>query len=407
MRGRFGIDYISTMNHAGAGSTSSNFGMVVRADITRIGGTYWNLSGYWRGRLTSRSATTQETVQDLINRTYHLSMTYDNPNSAWVAGFGRLYLPWAPSLETLDGGYAGRRIADGVTMGIFAGSTPDPSSWNYNPDQKISGAFVNFEGGSYETFRYSSTSGAGLGLVKWQSNKPFVFFENSLFYKRYISIYHSLQADSPKGNPAVPAPGAGISRSFFTLRVQPVSRLELDFNHNYLRDIPTYDPQLIGTGLLDKYLFQGFSAGARVEVIKKVTVYGELGRSNRSGDAKMSLNQMYGITFARLPLFGLRADAHYSKFNSAFGEGSYRSISISRNINDSMRLEVLGGDQSFGSTLSANDTARFLNVNYESNIGRNYFLQGGFSINRGNTQSYDQWMMTLGYRFDSKARKAR
>ena len=61
--------------------TSSDVGMVFRGDITRIGGTYWNLSGYWRGRLTKNSAASQQTLQDLINRTYHLNMTYDNPNS--------------------------------------------------------------------------------------------------------------------------------------------------------------------------------------------------------------------------------------------------------------------------------------------------------------------------------------
>jgi len=95
-----------------------------------------------------------------------------------------------------------------------------------------------------------------------KSIAPSCFFENGVSYKRYLSIYHSLQADSPRGNPAVAAPGAGISRSFLTVRVQPAPRIDFDFNHTYFRDIPTFDPQLVGTGLLDKYLFQGFSVGA-------------------------------------------------------------------------------------------------------------------------------------------------
>ena len=40
---------------------------MLRADITRIGGTYWNLSGYWRGKIESRSSAGQATLQDLIN----------------------------------------------------------------------------------------------------------------------------------------------------------------------------------------------------------------------------------------------------------------------------------------------------------------------------------------------------
>ena len=402
-RGRIGLDYMGTVSRGTSSVTSSDLGMVLRADITRLNGTYWNISGYWRGRLSARSSTGQQTLQDLINRTYHLSMTYDNPNSAWVAGFGRLYLPWASSLDTIDGGYFGRKLSPGITAGIFAGSTPDPTSWNYNPDRRIGGTFVNFEGGDFDAFHYTSTTGFGVSTLKWQIDRPFVFLENTLSYKRYLSIYHSLQADSPAGNPAVPAPGPGISRSFLTFRIQPHPRLELDFNHNYFRDVPTFDPQLIGTGLLDKYLFQGFSVGARVEVVKQIFVYGSLGQSNRSGDAKTSLNQMYGITFGHLPWLGLRADAHYSRFNSSFGSGSYRAFSLSRNFTDDIRLEVLAGDQTFSSLLTTNDRTRFVNTNVDFAVGAHYFAQGGFTINRGQL-SYDQWMFTLGYRFDTRGR---
>src|SRR5207302_5215793 len=53
--------------------------------------------------------------------------------------------------------------------------------------------------------------------------------------------------------------------------------------------------------LLDKYLFQGYSAGVRVEVIRQVWLYTTLGKSNRSGDPTASLNQLYGVTFGRVP----------------------------------------------------------------------------------------------------------
>jgi len=46
-------------------------------------------------------------------------MNYDNPDSHWVAGFGRMYLPWAVSLDTIDGGYVGRRLGRGATVGVF------------------------------------------------------------------------------------------------------------------------------------------------------------------------------------------------------------------------------------------------------------------------------------------------
>jgi hypothetical protein len=402
-RGRIGLDYFSTVSHGASSITSSDLGVVVRTDITRLYGTYWNVSGYWRGRLQATSGTGPQTLQDLINRTYHLSMTYDNPNSAWVAGFGRLYLPWAPSLETIDGGYFGRRLTHGATLGIFAGSTPDPSSYSYNPNQEIAGTFINFDGGSYDAWKYTSTSGVGMSAINFAIQRPFVFFENGIFYKRYFSIYDSLQADSPKGNPAVPAPGPGLSRNFLTVRIQPHPRVELDFNENYFRDIPTFDPTLIGTGLLDKYLFQGFSAGGRVEVVKGIFVYTTLGSSGRTGDSSTSLNEAYGLTFNRLPKLGVRTDFHYSRFNSSFGSGSYEAVTVSRNLNETLHLEVLAGQQNFTSSLTSTGRSRFINANLETTLGAHYFVQGGLGINRGDL-SYDQWHFTLGYRFDTKTK---
>jgi len=402
LRGLIGLDYMDTMNRDASQSRSSEIGAIFRADFTRMGGTYWNLSGYWRGRLNSFSASTQPTLQDLLNRTYHLELTYQSPESRWVAGVGRMYLPWASSLNTIDGGYFGARFRKVTTIGIFGGSTPDPTSWNYNPNQKMGGTFVNFGGGSYENVHVSSTSGVGVNLQKWQIQDPFIFFENNISYKRTFSIYHSLQADRPRGNPAVPSPGAGISQSFLSLRLAPVQRFEISLNDTYFRNIPTFNATLIGTGLLDTYLFQGLSAGLRVQVVKPIAVYTELGSSSRTGDAKRSINQLYGLSFVKVPWLGVNADVHYSKFASSFAAGTYRAVSVSRTFGDRVHINVLGGDQSVISALAGNQTARFLEATTDTSIGARFFMQGGLTFYRGKLQNYDQLSFTLGYRFDSK-----
>ncbi len=396
------MDYGGVSSRGSVASNSYQLGGVVRADITRIGGTYWNLSGYWRGRLNSNSYAGQPTLQDLINRTYHLSMTYDNPQSRWVAGFGRLYLPWAPSLDTIDGGYFGRRVGHMVTTGMFAGSTPDPTSWNYSPDRHIAGTFVNFEGGSFDAVRYTSTTGIALTTLGWVVDRPFVFFENGLFYKRYLSIYESAQVDDPHPAPGVTKPGVGLSRSYTTLRFQPHWRIGFDLNHNYFRDVPTFAQQLISTGLVDKYLFQGFSAGVRVQPVRRVTLYTDIGRSGRSGDRKSSMNQLYGVTWDRIWKTGLRADLRTSKFDSSFGSGNYRSLSLSRNFGERLHWQVQAGRQTLLSAFSNQGDSRFVNSSLDASFGSHYFVQMDYTTQRGVTMDYDQWILTLGYRFDNR-----
>lgn len=41
----------------------------------------------------------------------------------------------------------GRELGKGVTAGFFAGSIPDLTSWDYAPNHRIAGSFVNFAGG--------------------------------------------------------------------------------------------------------------------------------------------------------------------------------------------------------------------------------------------------------------------
>ena len=415
MRGRIGVEYSTITNHATPSSTSSEIGMVARFQMSRVGGTYWNFNGYWRGRFSMLSgAAAPVTVDDLINRTYTLSMEYNNPNSPLVAGAGRLYLPWATSLDVIDGGYAGRKVSDRATLGVFAGTTPDPTSYDYNPKGKLSGAFMNLQGGSYEDWRYSSTLGLGLAAIGWHATRQFGFTEISVSFQHKWSIYDAMEVDIPHtvvvtqtattGATGTTAPTlttgtGGLNRSYVTMRYQPIARVELDVNDTYYRDFPTFDPALIGTGLLDQYLFQGLSAGGRVELLKGISVYTQLGKSSASSDSKGSWNQLYGLTFSDLSHTGIRTDLRYSKFDSSFGSGDYKAVSLSREIAASLQFELQAGFQNFNSTLINTSQTHFIDGTLDWTIGKRMFLETGYTWQRGGTMNYDQMRFMIGQRF--------
>ncbi|RPJ82667.1 MAG: hypothetical protein EHM18_15410 [Acidobacteria bacterium] len=397
-RGRIGFEYNGIRDHSSSVG-SSQLGLVLRADVTRLGGSYWNFNGYYRGRVHSRNRSGNETLTDLINRTYQLGLTYNRPGSSWVAGLGRLYVPWASSLNTIDGGYFGRRIGKSFTTGLFGGSSPDPTSWRYAPDRQLLGAFVNYEGGTFESFRHTNTVGLALNRINWDPDRQFAFFENGFFYKQIVSVYHNLEVDYLRAGLDPETKGLEASRSFLTVRVQPVSRISFDVNHNYFKDIPTFDSQLIGTGLLDRYLFQGTSAGMRVDLPYRITPYVSIGRSSRSGDDERSWNQMYGVTIGEIMNTGIRLDTRFSEFNSSFADGSYQSLSISRELGERLRLDLQAGRQNFASRLTGANSAHWVTLQADWFLGRHYFLGSGVTVYRGSIQDYDQWMLNLGYRF--------
>ena len=400
-RGRIGFEYSGIIDQGGSGATSSQVGLVLRGDMTRIGGSYWNFNGYTRIQLSSSSSgTSQTTLNDLLNRTYHVGLTYNNPQSNWILGFGRMYLPWAPSLSTIDGGYVARRVAKNVTVGMFAGTTPDPTSWNYSPNRQEAGTFLNFDGGSWDGFKYSSTTGFGVSRLSWRPESEFVFFENTFSWKRYFSVYHSLQAGQSHSTTLQPtAAGTGVDRSFLTIRFEPAKFVSFDLNDNYFRSFPTFDPRLVGTGLLDKLLFQGLSGGLHLNLPYRTSFYATVGKSNGTGDPQGSWNQMYGFVVSDIRHTGIRADAHYSHFDSSFGKGDYESVSASRDMRESLRLSVQAGQQNFVSQLTSQTRARFANGSLDWTFAAHYFLSGGLTVYRGQTQNYNQVLFTLGYRF--------
>jgi hypothetical protein len=405
IRGRLGFEY-NSIHDPQSGMDSSQLGFVFRADMTRLGGSYWNLSGYYRGRLTSRRTVASElTLTDLINRTYHLSLTYDNPGSRWVAGFGRLYLPWAASLSSIDGGYFGSRIGKHATLGVFGGSAPDPTSWSYDPNRQMAGGFVSFEGGHFESFRYSTTAGMALTRVNWHPDRQFAFFESGVFYKQYLAIYHNLEADLLRSELSQESPsgpqsgGLALSRNYLTVRIQPHRVITFDVSENYFRNIPTFDSRLVSTGLLDRILFTGLSGGCRLSMPYHIGLYASLGRSDRTGDRRNSWNQMYGATLGSIWRTGLRADARYSKYDSSFGSGTYYSFLLSREIGESFRIDLQAGEQKLASPLTGDNFAWWVTGDLEWFVGLHYFLGAGYTVYRGTVQRYDQWFLNLGYRF--------
>lgn len=402
-RARIAFDYSGITSSGSTPGHGSSLGLAFHTDTTRIAGTHWSLQGDWRGRLTMNSQPDEETMQDYLDRTYTIQLSYDNPNSSWVAGVGRLYLPWAVSLDTIDGGYLGRKVAPGVTAGVFFGSTPNQASWHYRPDQQIGGSFVNFEGGNFDGFHYTSTTGIALSFLKWQLDRPYLFLENALSCMKYVSVYHSFIVDSPQGvSTDGITPGTGISRSYLTVLVQPAKWISFEVFHNYLRDVPTAATAFIGTGLVDKLLYQGVNGSVRVEPVRNVAIYTTIGQSDKTGDVKRSLNRMYGVSWNQIGHTGIRADIHYSKFDSSFARGDYRVLSLSRPLSRHMNWNAQAGSQTLDSAFTVNQHSVFVDTSFDTTLTGRTFLQSGYTIERGAQLNYEQWHLSLGYRLDMK-----
>src|SRR2546425_8606861 len=80
--GRVGVEYSALAGRNGSSMANRQVGLVARMEMTRIGGSYWNFTGYWRGRLRSRfSRPGAATPHELLYSTHHFMPYYTTPKS--------------------------------------------------------------------------------------------------------------------------------------------------------------------------------------------------------------------------------------------------------------------------------------------------------------------------------------
>ena len=140
--------------------------------------------------------------------------------------------------------------------------------------------------------------------------------------------------------------------------------------------------------------------GVRAEPVRHISVYTAVGQSYRTGDTRRSLNQTYGLTWSEIGHTGLRADLHYSKFDSSFARGDYWLMSLSRHLTDRMLWDAQVGNRSLMSPSTMNNRSLFVDTSLDTNLGGHSFLQSGYTVERGAQLNYDQWYVSLGYRLD-------
>ena len=269
------------------------------------------------------------------------------------SGVGRLYVPWATSLGVVDGGYVARRFGTSHALGAFAGSTPDPTAWNYKPNRQIAGVFANTEIGKFENVRITTTVGLAVTRLSWKAERQFAFTESSFSYKQCPVVLSQPRSRSAGARP----PGQHGKRSDHQHAASSlpasnrVSWLTLDLNHNYFRTIPTFD---LGAGRhrparqVPVFRLEWRPARATTPAYRRLRQTS--GRTSRNDDVRKSLNQMYGVGIPQhlQPRHSRRSFAarFLTELTAAAG---MQALQLSREIGERLRLEISGGQQEFRS----------------------------------------------------------
>ena len=136
-------------------------------------------------------------------------------------GFGRLLVPWASSLSTIDGGYFGRKVGGEEVRRLVSlqaqrrirlrGTMIRIGRW--------AACLSGWMSGSFETVRHTATVGVALSRHDWRPERQFLFLEDGLTVNRVFSVHYNLEADYQSRGRFVASNPVAVTRSFFTLRL--------------------------------------------------------------------------------------------------------------------------------------------------------------------------------------------
>ena len=151
--------------------------------------------------------------------------------------------------------------------------------------------------------------------------------------------------------------------------------LSFGLNHSYFDSLPTFDPNLLGTTLLDKYIFQGLSVDARFELPYRISLFTQLGRSKSIADAKEMWNKMYGVSFGNILKIGFSCGSaifticQHVRTRKLSGAFRYREASRTR-----FQLDLVAGSQSLVSDSTTNTSSHFVTGSRHVEPGSTIFL---------------------------------
>ena len=89
----------------------------------------------------------------------------------------------------------------------------------------------------------------------------------------------------------------------------------------------------------------------------------------------------------------------YSKFNSSFGSGNYKAISLSRSFRETLQWQLQGGLPKFQFDFDHHVADPLCYLLSGLVARKEMFFEAGYTWQRGGTMNYDQFQFMIGKRF--------
>ncbi len=373
----------------------------LRLNFERPAGLPLRLTARARSSRTYRQIGTSQTQQQpALHRVYEIALEYTSSTSPVELAVGRTLRYELRGAGYLDGVVLGYRVNEIWKAGVFAGTQPDLYRYEFRPDQKKVGGFIQTKtalGKSAEI----NLGATGIGqYIGQQVSREYLAAQVDFNAARQLYLVQYFEIDfNRRWRRQMSASALDLSNAYFNATYYPHPSISLGASYDARRLVRTWETHSIVDSLFDQALRQGWRASVALQPTALVRLALDGGLQKQKGmpngySANISAN------VSNLWHSGVGINTRVSYFSSGLSTGYYPGLDLSRSFVGVIYATLGGGVYIYrmgnGAPTQSNPWERF---RLDVNLTRRFFLSSTIENFHGDTMKFVRGFVDLGWRF--------
>jgi hypothetical protein len=399
LHGRVGARYLGVWRRDGVGGRLSQPSLDLRLDGQALGGTPLGIVLDLRTRRTSSIRPDGSSVVDGRTRAYQAALFFNPVGSPFRVTAGRQLSPSLASLTLLDGALAElRRPRWG--LGLFAGSEPDPVSFDYSSDVRDYGGYLQLHSPPGSASQWSTTLGAIGSYEAGLANREFAYLQTAVTGRRF-SLYATQEVDYYRPwKQAMGEPSLSFSSSYASLRVELSRALSVNGGVDNRRNVRLYRDAVTPETAFDDAFRRGVWGGLSLRLGQRGRV-GMDARSSSGGSLGRTLSYTLSLSADRLGPLDLGLRSRTTRYDGPRQSGWLQSLTVGVSPAAALHVDLNGGLRIEQDPLAdpVDVHVTWFGADVDLSLARGWYLLLSGTHEAGGFESNDQLYGGLSFRF--------
>jgi len=347
--GYLGVQYYLQNDQSALNYDYRQPSLISRLRLGNIQGTNLNFSFRMRSRWNQRSSRLSSSPgSKWEHRLYELRMEYDDPGNRYRLSVGRQTSNRISGIGYLDGITGRFNACRSIEVGAFFGAEPDFTGSTFGGNESKTGLFATYSTGENEAIKYDLTA-AVAGIYRGKEiDREFIYEQSDLSLGRILSLYHSAEVEVNRGwRERAAGKTLDLADLTMSLRWMPGATVSTTFGYDQRKPIRSYETRSVPDSLFDDAQRQGVRAGVSLWLPRGMRLMANAGIRTGASQGTAARNGSATLGAGRWMPAGTDASYRFGFFSSLLSSGSQHQLSLSREVNRTLRVELQTGLNSY------------------------------------------------------------